>query len=560
MPAFPSNTIIDTVDRFRTKNDLQRRFLSPNLLINPNFQHIHWPASFNLDANWLRYAPGWFPFGFTVRPHYGVDFDKPAVTDSPFGPHSGIEFEVLQDRWGGMVQEIANPSLIRGRRVRISGCYQQLNTDDTAIISIYLKGRKTQIVDDGTTWVSGGLGYLGPRVRVVDGCVLAMYAGDGPTAWGSTHPVNIPLFDHICSDGVSYYLRLGGGQGSADAGSATNHPVTLYTLQHAEFGDGGFTGDPSSDGSFELFTDQSDRSGVPGTYYFEKFIDIPDDDNLFEDGTCHLVVFANPPGSAGDMNQSTSIRLYSVNLEVVLDEANLDDRILYGTLIPPAHPLPYGDGTGKLSAGYVLRNPIYVPQVYPMFGELGVSQGTVSSNPDPDAICWGGSGSSVLADPNWGLNQRRWSPPANSDYLFIRTPNLPPGSSIVEGSVHWRSTAGDNMENIQLFSAPSFLPTGDTFPYVDNGKAVLVLLDSTTSGNPAVSSIARARRNRVGLYWNENAGVGGDSTLGNGTLGAGENYVLFRNENAGDVFDIGNAWMVVATDPRLAGSAFQTEP
>jgi hypothetical protein len=566
MPAFPSNTIIDTVDRFRTQNDLQRRFLSPNLLINPTFQHIRWPPgtfSFNpngLEPNWLRYAPGWFPFGFPDGPSRGVDFNKGAVQDSPFGPDSGIEFEVFQDRWGGMVQEIVNPALIRGRRVRISGCYQQLNTDDTAILSIYLKGQKVQGTSSGAGWASGGLGELGPQVNEFDGCVLAMYAGNGPTAWDSSHPVNIPLFDYLYADDPAYYFRFNGGENTAASGSATNHSITTYTLRHDQFGDGGFTGVPATDGSFELFTDAGARSGVPGTYYFEAFVDIPDDDDLFEDGACHLVVFPNPPGSAGGMNNSTSIRLYSINLEVVLDEANLDDRILYGTLVPPAHPLPYGDGTGRLSSGYILRNPIYVPQVYPMFDELGSSQGTQSSTPQPDEVYWSGSGAAVINEPVWGLNQRRWTPSAASDYLFIRTPNLPPGSSVVKGSVHWRSTGGDNLEDIQMFGAPSFLPAGDGFPYTDNGKAVLVLLDGTTSGATPQTSGATARRNRVGLYWNENAGVAGDDTLVNGTLGSAEHYVLFRNENGGDIFDIGSAWMVVATDPRLAGSAFQVEP
>ena len=256
----------------------------------------------------------------------------------------------------------------------------------------------------------------------------------------------------------------------------------------------------------------------------------------------------------------TDYRLYAVTMEIVLDSTNAADRVLHGIMTSQMSPLPYGDATGRLGAAYLLRNPIYVPQVYPLFDELGNSQGTQSSGHQADALVWSGSGSSVIDDPNWGLLQRRWEPPGISDYLFIKAPQLPPGSSVVRGSLHWRSSAGDNINDIQLFGAPTFLPTGDSFVYGDNGKAVLVLVDTLTSGVVPQVSAERARRNRTGLYWNEDPGVAGDNTLGNGTLGAGQHYWLMRNENGGDQFDFGAGWLLVVSDPRLAGAAFLPEP
>lgn len=153
---------------------LNRLALGNNLLVNPFFEHVEWPADLPVVSHFkdtLRYAPGWFDFGWVSSGTVEVPGGVPPLTPGLLGSagvkikhYSGVGYP------RGLCQLIPRAQLIKNRKVRVCGAYRVVTNDtgNRAGISVWLVGKVNNQAITSTTRYSGAAGNILPNTRLTD--------------------------------------------------------------------------------------------------------------------------------------------------------------------------------------------------------------------------------------------------------------------------------------------------------------------------------------------------------------------------------------------------------
>lgn len=567
-----SDAPVDTIDRVRANKDLQRTFLSPNLLLNPAFGRINANNKFHfadtLAKTHLR-VPCWWPYGIPnnvpgTRPGAHGELN-PVVTTGP-GIHSlnlpnhSMSVTQYQGEVFGICQQISNANVLRGRRIRISGVYSFVGTAQLAGgISIWLKGNKLSTTSDSTTdWAAGGRGYETVRYQNQTDVRhhIQMLPGNGPTAYNGGTDILVRPLDVGESDGTHHYIRFSGTRNEADGvDTRSTTGTTLWYL------DDQFPDDPTQ-GSKRLINDATGGT-LPGgaTRAFEAFVDIEDEAALFEDNECWLVVFGVDPGSVGSMTGSHQTRIESIQIQVVLDDTNDQDRVLAGILEAQASPSPWG--ASVMDPAYILRYPICIPAVVP----LTVVNAMYSRQSSPVVADWPTDIVRVLAfygstgnGPTSQISVQYDGPHPNTlnpHSLLIPQATLPPGAVILASQVRLNRVAGSGTwSEVELWQKLSY----DWNAGFAHEKLQLIQQHNSAAAFNDTTYDAGAFRHRVGLYWPEYT----DGDLSAGILGTASIFLRIELDPDSDTttnFSVDGGFIYYVYDPRLSlGSPVEVEP
>jgi hypothetical protein len=289
----------------------------------------------------------------------------------------------------------------------------------------------------------------------------------------------------------------------------------------------------------------SEADGVTSNHYFEQIVEIPDDANLFSEGECWLVVMPVAPGDVASMTQAATIVLFALSMEIVADDATAADRALFGLLGSNGYGLPAGLGEGGFRERYLIKNPIYVPEVYPLrLYNVGPRFGTPVTDNSAFEI-------SNNADDSLRLQVGGTFGP------FFASQDLPWGSSVLRAGFSMERSAGTgDLSDIRLRQVLGY-PVGSS-GYA--GRRTQILIDWADSATTQFYE-AGAYRNRIGDFWPDQSTLTNPVDLADGTNGAAEVVFEVGVGTAGTTnYFLNTGYIVVAVDPRMRGGYFKRKP
>jgi len=426
----------------------------------------------------MRYAPGWYQYGANDE----VEFDKadlyPPMDNSaqlnhPASPQPGVAVRQNVGVLGGIVQRVFRGHLVKGRRVRVSGCYHvRANPDNLAGITVALKA-ETQVdtITDPTDWnttvsidIAAGVKHIisWSDVNVLDRGALELLNR---------------AFDY--HDGATNTLILGSSGVPAAAGSDT----------YLHYLDGTFNDDGNSD---QILHSESQTGTGTTVYYFDVEVDVGDLNTAQDVGTIQedvwIVVMPVDPADIGSMTGDAEIDLYSLQLSIVGDDEN------DGTGVTAAIAGAFGGGGpgfggGGFSARWLMQYPIYAPAVC-YLSTLGHSQD--ASNRTAGSWFVAAAAAPSVPLPGIQLNE------ATSGDLFAAKQTVwPPGSVITEVSLpNAVDGAGWNAGcDLRLFQS-----------VLAGGGAMLDIATVAVSSSGTIGYFT-VLRNRVGDYWDDSGNL-----------------------------------------------------
>ncbi len=452
--------------------------VGPNLLINPVFEHIitkrgasgtmALPTAF---SDTFQYAPGWYDWGGENCGSLG----QPNPASQQYNPFragancdSGIEIEQTAQWQKGVVQLVPRGATLRGRRIRVSGCYRIPtggNPDDLTGISIWLKGAVVDEAGAGA-WVSNTDYSMQEDCMHVIRVTTELDAADAANTYDSGEELFFRAFDSWTFDGVDDSITFGG------AGVRSQQAIRVFLLN------GTFTDDAAL-GDVEVYTETQVGDGA--THYFEAFFDVPNEAGLFPEDDVWIIAMPVSPDSQGDMTGDATIVVWGLSLEVVVQEA--EGQVLTGLLSPAPFGSAMGYGSGGLPLEQLYRYPIYVPTIYPLdvhgAPKIASDYSNVYKHIDvgdrENLLSFYGSGSVALVAKQ-------------------HTP--PPGAHII--SAAWRYALDTNSGSAtasELYQVLTFDPA-DTATKASQQ----VVCDWGALGTTGWKE-CDAVRNRVGMYW-----------------------------------------------------------
>lgn len=532
-----------------TDGDGGKRIISPNVLINPSFTHVRWGQETSVHSTllgwspkWLIASPGWFPYGATDGAGADGDIEFPTLSYSPYFPNAanvvhGVNIIANQNKAFGLVQQIPVGEALRGRKVRISGMYRPAAGQEAIVgISIWLKsGRSTDTIAAGD-WNAGGRGYSTADLAsdVMHPLALTVSGGN----YNTDHQCLIRCFDEISDTGTQRQLKL---NAPSTDGVAFYDELTMHYL------DAGLSGTPATDGSYELY---SEADGAASAHYFEQIVDIPDNADLFSESECWLIVLPVHPTDVASMTQAADINLFFLSMEVVLDDATAADRVLAGLLGTSLYSLPAGLGEGGVRARYLMHNPIYVPEIYPLklfnIENRFPLAATASSEFQMDEL-----------GPGLGAeNQLRVSISDNNSTVYA-SQDLPWGCSVLSaGFSMTRDTGAGSLIETKMRQVLGY-ETAATDKYAAGRTQYLIeWADSSTTAFYE----SGAYRNRIGDYWPDQPDFTDPVDLSLGTNGTAEVVFQTQVSGASTLFYLNGGYILVLVDPRARGGYFQRKP
>jgi hypothetical protein len=450
----------------------------------------------------------------------------------------------------GITQQIPNAHMLRGRRIRISGVFgtetAPATRDPLGGISIWLKGGKQTISSTvAGDWIAGGIGYdqLKFSTALDVKHVVELLPGNA-TAYGTEHDRLNRWFDHIEDDGVDLFVEF---TGHSSFGVVARDAMTMWYL------DDQFSGVPATDGSFELHTEVHNVDA--DTKYFEAYIDVPDDANLFEDDECWIVVMGVDPASVGSTVNPHRTHLYGLAVEVVLDSASLPDRVLHGNLAHQMNQTPWG--SGGLSPRQLYRYPFFVPGMVALqvsslvAAATGVGAPVAGNEPTIRRVLTTGSPQDLYVAIDASLGVTPW-------YYIAPQAALPPGSCVVKAGLpiaHKSGTGG--YSDPRLMQSNSYIVNASgTTTYQDRTHKVVDILPGSSSAplGDYVLREATSLRNRMGIFWPDTStGTYSGEPFVDGKQGASELFFVVEVDDTGDEVQLSTGYIYYVYDPRTIG-------
>lgn len=532
-----------------TDGDGGKRIISPNVLINPSFTHIRWGQETSDHATllgwspkWLIASPGWFPYGATSGAGADGSIDFAPLALSPYFPNAanvvhGVSIVATQNKVFGLVQQIPVGETLRGRKVRISGMYRPAAGQEAiAGISIWLKsGRSTDTIAAGD-WNAGGRGYDTADLAADVMHPLAMTVSGGD--YNTSHQCLVRCFDEISDTGAQRQLKL---NAPSTDGVAFYDELTLHYL------DDGLSGTPATDGSYELY---SEADGAASDHYFEQVVDIPDNADLFSESECWLIILPVHPTDVASMTQNADINLYFLSMEVVLEDATAADRVLAGLLGTSLYSLPVGLGEGGVRSRYLMHNPIYVPEIYPLklfnLEHRYPLSASTTAELELNEFEPGGGGAQQL---RISVSDEHTSVYASQD--------LPWGCSVLRAAFSMtRNTGAGTLTATKMRQVLGYETAAADKYAVGRTQYLIEWADASATAFYE----SGAYRNRIGDYWPDQPTLTDPVDLSLGTNGTAE--VIFQTQVSGanTLFYLNGGYILVLVDPRTRGGYFQRKP
>ena len=498
-------------------------FMSGNLLDNPSFVSINIPDP---PGSWLhadtrehfQRVPGWFQFGATshgtiARP--GGRAENPAFRNTH---ESGVRIRQYAGQIYGLCQRLRSPVALTNRRVRVAVHYRiNSGIDPVADVGVHVYlvstcpyvdvDRSTSVgAITGCYWSQGGSNpdtvVLRTGAQSLDiGHVVRMTStsnayGDGldwlcpAFDWLDVSPDGTPI---LCLGAVNDEGEDAGGIGS----NGVKQNARIFYLPAALDDRDTATGvlpllHAHSTEDMTLLTAES-WTTIP-----EEFTSL-DGDNVW--GDLWIVVLPVAPGQASATVLDSTVTLWSITLEVALDNGAEDHAILTGIARPG------GTWAAPVNARDLMQYPIYMPTLYPLSVAMLQSTG---ANPDFDS----------------NLSRLAMAPPTRNPGFYQESidfdaiapiPYIPPPAVIV--TANWLLREADHiLIESGIYQELSWNPEHDAsdagvdYPGTAVLSPVLLFDDVDTSGAATTDTwqTARALRHRIGFHWPVTSTTGGD--------------------------------------------------